>query len=198
MHKNSQLLFLKHAAPLFRPGMRVLEIGPDGHPSTYLGLVKIPNLIWETIDIFDDKRLTYRAIDEYNFPLPNDSYDLVISGQVIEHVRKTWHWIRELTRVCKPGGRIVTVNPVSWGFHQAPIDCWRIYPDGMRALHDDAGLVTEHSAAESLEPWYYSIARYSQFFLRMAVGYRRPRHGCPPIVDTLSIARKPMAQGAAA
>ncbi len=46
----------------------------------------------------------------------------------------------ELSRVVRPGGYIVTVNPVSWPYHEAPIDCWRVFPDGMQALLDDAGL----------------------------------------------------------
>ena len=36
MHTNSKLLFQKRAREFFRPGMRILEIGPDQFPSTYL------------------------------------------------------------------------------------------------------------------------------------------------------------------
>jgi hypothetical protein len=31
-------------------------------------------------------------------------------------------------------GMSSSVNPVSWVFHEAPVDCWRIYPEGMKAL----------------------------------------------------------------
>lgn len=94
----------------------------------------------ETVDLFPEPRLTYVATDEYAFPIPDESYDLVLSGQVFEHVRKIWVWMKELSRVCKAGGTVITINPVSWPYQEAPIDCWRAYPEGMCALYDDASL----------------------------------------------------------
>src|SRR6185503_10808704 len=49
-------------------------------------------------------------------------------------------WIKELSRVCKPDGHVITVNPVSWPYHAIPIDCWRAYPEGMLALYAEGGL----------------------------------------------------------
>jgi hypothetical protein len=51
MHLNSRLIFEKHAKPLFRDGMRVLEIGPDGFPSTYRRIVGNDTIAWENIDM---------------------------------------------------------------------------------------------------------------------------------------------------
>lgn len=143
MHANSRLMFEKYALPHFRAGLRVLEIGPDGFPSAYRAAVERsfgPALAWDTLDLFDEPRLTFVARSEYSFPIENDTYDVVLSGQVIEHVRKPWVWIREVARVCKTGGAVITVNPVSWPYHEAPIDCWRAFPEGMRALYDEASL----------------------------------------------------------
>jgi len=151
MHQNSKLLFQKYAIDYFRPGLRVLEIGPDGFPSAYRSMVSDRSLTWETLDIDGRPELTYTATSEYSFPIPDNSYDLVVSGQVIEHVRKIWVWIKEVARVCKVGGFVITVNPVSWPFHEAPLDCWRAYPDGMRALYEDASLDVVLSKWESLE-----------------------------------------------
>lgn len=143
MHENSRCLFRKYAVPLFTDGMRVLEIGPDALPSTYRKLVPNSNLVWDTLDIYDSPELTYPRSDVYQFAIPDAHYDMVLSGQVIEHVARIWRWMNELARVTKPGGRVVTINPVSWPYHTAPIDCWRIYPEGMKALSEDAGLVVE-------------------------------------------------------
>ncbi|MCA9031414.1 MAG: methyltransferase domain-containing protein [Planctomycetaceae bacterium] len=170
--------------------MKVLEIGPDGFPSTYRKLIDNSTLQWETIDILDDERLTHKAIDEYNFGLPDNAYDIVVSGQVIEHVRKTWRWIREVSRVCKPGGCVVTVNPVSWGYHEAPIDCWRIYPEGMKSLYDEADLEVEHCVAESLEPLSRRVSQYLKVFRKVLTGGTVAASGLPPVVDTITIGRK--------
>ena len=155
MHTNSRLLFQKRAREFFRPGMRVLEIGPDKFPSTYCSLVADRSITWDTLDIWQDARLTYSATSEYSFPAPSDTYDIVLSGQVIEHVRKIWLWIKELTRVCKVGGLVITINPVSWPYHEHPIDCWRAFPEGMRALYEDASLEVLLSIFESLEATQY-------------------------------------------
>jgi hypothetical protein len=154
MHANSILLFKKYALPHFVNGIKVLEIGPDAFPSTYKAIVGNICDCWDTLDLYQDyqdSRLTYRAPSEYSFPIADHFYDVVVSGQVIENVRKIWLWIKEVSRVCKIGGKVITINPVSWPYHEAPVDCWRIYPEGMKALCEEASLRVLHSSFESLE-----------------------------------------------
>jgi SAM-dependent methyltransferase len=154
VHSNSRLLFSKYAKGHFRSGIRVLEIGPDDFPSTYRSTVEAAGnaaAVWDTLDLYANPRLTFVAESEYRFPIADETYDVVLSGQVIEHVRKPWVWIRELARVCKAGGTVITINPVSWPYHHAPIDCWRVYPEGMKALYEEAALEVLTSLWESLE-----------------------------------------------
>ena len=187
MHLNSELLFEEYAKPLFASGMKVLEIGPDGFPSTYRKIVGDDSLTWETMDIYSSDELTYTATDEYTFPIDTGEFDIVLSGQVIEHVRKVWVWTREVARVCKQDGFVITISPVSWPYHMAPIDCWRMYPEAMEALYDDAGLDMMLSKFESLEPRkLLSPFRLLQAF-KLALG-RTPVE--LPIIDTISIGIK--------
>jgi SAM-dependent methyltransferase len=151
MHQNSRLLFEKYAIKYFSPPMKVLEIGPSGAPTAYQKIINNDTILWHTLDIRNDTRYTYSGVNEYNFPVGNESYDLILSGQVIEHVKKIWVWMKELTRICKTGGTIITINPASWHFHQSPVDCWRIFPDGMKALYEESGIEVELSVCESLE-----------------------------------------------
>lgn len=156
MHTNSLRLFQRYAAQFFKPGVKVLEIGPDTIPSTYQreGLPEGRDLTWHTLELHglgNAKKTTYVSRDEYTFPVQSNSYDVVLSGQVIEHVPKVWIWIKELSRVCKPGGYVITIAPVSWPYHEAPIDCWRIYPDGMKALYEEVQLKTLVNRFETLE-----------------------------------------------
>jgi 2-polyprenyl-3-methyl-5-hydroxy-6-metoxy-1,4-benzoquinol methylase len=69
-----------------------------------------------------------------------ERFDVVISGQTLEHVRRPWIWICQVACLCKPGGLIWLCAPNTWEFHKFPIDCWRIWPDGMRGLFQQAGL----------------------------------------------------------
>lgn len=202
MHKNSRLLFEKYAAALFTPASRVLEIGPDRSPSTYRELAGERFAAWDTLDFAarTDVPLTYRTESEYDFPVPSDTYDIVFSAQVIEHVRKPWRWMPELARICRPGGLVITINPVSWHYHESPVDCWRIYPEGMRALSEDAGLevvVSEWGNIEmgGLNRRLPRVARKQQVLQRLSgvIGMlnavvKFPVEGA---YDTITVARKP-------
>jgi SAM-dependent methyltransferase len=164
VHRNSLLVFERYAAPHFEEGSYVLEIGPDGNPSSYRRTLNGMALKWETAEL-DDSVLpdssdgwhpilnepTYRMLDEYEIPAADQTFDVVLAGNVIEHVRRPWRWLPELARVAKPGGKVILVAPISWPYHPAPYDCWRIYPDGMRALCDEAGLEVVDCHFESLE-----------------------------------------------
>jgi ubiquinone/menaquinone biosynthesis C-methylase UbiE len=151
MHLNSELLFEKYATSLFRDNIRVLEIGPSDQPSPFCQLINNPAITWETLDISSALKPTYVATNDYHFPIPDNTFDIIVSAQVIEHVKKIWLWIKEVTRVCKTGGNVITIAPVSWPFHEYPVDCWRIYADGMKALYEEANLRVEVCRTETLE-----------------------------------------------
>lgn len=206
MHDNSRLMFERYAKPLFAPGMHVLEIGATLESSTYRRSVGDPSITWETLDIADGPGVSHVARDEYRYPLPDDRYDVVISGQVAEHVRQIWRWMGELRRIVKPGGAVITISPISWPYHEAPVDCWRLYPEAMGALCEAADLKLELCRWESLEAQRYlrvrpgrgrvsssapSRRRYAIYRALSLVGY--------PVevaYDMLSVARKPLAHGA--
>jgi len=199
MHLNSKLLIQKYAKPYFKKGFKVLEIGPDQFPSTIENLIG-ESLIWHTLNIFDDQRLTFPLSPEYAFPINDGEYDIVISANVIEHVKMIWKWVPELARVTKKGGNVITVNPVSWGYHEDPVDCWRIYPEGMKTLYNEAGLTVNHSITENLESMHlynkpFNILKmwpgtsmHSKKFkeiIKMAIGYP-----VTAAIDTITIGTK--------
>lgn len=66
--------------------------------------------------------------------LKSCSADVVISGQVFEHVEFFWLTIMEIMRVLKPGGCCCIIAPSSGFPHRYPVDCWRFYEDGMKAM----------------------------------------------------------------
>ena len=159
MHLNSGLLFKKYAAPFFKDNIKVLEIGPSSFPSPYQQLVDNKTIQWDTIDFSNSdfidpnavNNLTYQLTSLYEFPFADNSYDIIVSGQVLEHVEKIWVWMKELKRITKQDGLIVTINPVSWPYHEAPIDCWRAFPSGVKALANEVDLDVELCLFDSLE-----------------------------------------------
>jgi SAM-dependent methyltransferase len=203
MHLNSKLLFEKYAVPFFRVNHRVLEISPDAIPSSFRECVRETGIQWETLELRRADRPTpapgvsHIAEREYSFPIPENTYDVVLSGQVIEHVRKIWVWVRELARICRPGGVVITICPVSWPYHEDPVDCWRIYPEGMRALCEEAGLQPVVIECQNLEPpvklrekrWF--LAKQAAKGLIGLEPFLAPfAQAWAPTLDTIAIARK--------
>jgi hypothetical protein len=46
------------------------------------------------MDIVPNENLTYYADSQYSFPIPDNSFDVVLKGQVMEHVTKPWVWVK--------------------------------------------------------------------------------------------------------
>jgi SAM-dependent methyltransferase len=75
------------------------------------------------------------------------AFDVVISGQCVEHVAYPWRWIKDVARLMRNNGLLWLCAPNTEVFHEHPIDAWRVWPDGMKALFEEAGLITEHCRA---------------------------------------------------
>ena len=66
--------------------------------------------------------------------IQDESFDVVISGQTLEHVEAPWLAAKAMERVCRKDGLYVVIVPSRCDYHPYPLDCWRIFPDGMRYL----------------------------------------------------------------
>lgn len=53
----------------------------------------------------------YCLADLYNLPHADDSFDMVVMREVIEHVKSPEKMVREVSRVLKPNGRFVLTTP---------------------------------------------------------------------------------------
>ena len=67
-------------------------------------------------------------------------YDVVISGQVMEHVLRPWEWLKALAGVYRH--YICIIAPNTWEEHKYPLDTYRYFPDGMRDLFNYAGITS--------------------------------------------------------
>jgi ubiquinone/menaquinone biosynthesis C-methylase UbiE len=59
----------------------------------------------------DVSNLSYQVENALELTFPNESFDMVISMEVIEHVGKPWTMMQEIHRVLKPGGKLVMTFP---------------------------------------------------------------------------------------
>jgi SAM-dependent methyltransferase len=74
---------------------------------------------------------------------PDNSFDTVVSTEVLEHVPDPQRALREMFRVVKPGGFVIVSTPLYWPRHEVPYDFFRYPYDGLLHLCKEAGLELE-------------------------------------------------------
>jgi SAM-dependent methyltransferase len=111
-------------------GSAVVEGGPSyrelfvAAPWRYIGLDTARG---DNVDIVPS--------DPYRWDmLPDESVDVVVSGQAFEHIEFPWLTIVEIARILRPGGLAAITAPSAGPVHRFPLDCWRYYPDALPAL----------------------------------------------------------------
>jgi len=123
--------------------LQVIDIGArsvDGG-SGYCGLFAREKWSYRGLDVEAGQNVDVVVSDPYSWTaLDSESMDVAVSGQVLEHVEFPWLTVSEVARVLKPGGVFCLIVPSAGPEHRYPLDCWRIYPDGIRALAKHAGL----------------------------------------------------------
>lgn len=77
-----------------------------------------------------------RNVDIVGFESIKKKFDVIISGQVMEHVNRPWDWLASLTAYFTK--YICIIAPNTHPEHKHPIDTYRYFPDGMRDLFDYA------------------------------------------------------------
>jgi SAM-dependent methyltransferase len=147
-------------------GRRVLEVGSldvNGSPRLLLEAHKPASYVG--IDIVDgpgvDKICSAeRIVEEFG---PN-SFDVVVSTEMMEHVRDWRLILSNMKRSLVPGGLLV-VTTRSFGFphHDYPADYWRYELSDMRILFGD--LTIERLEADAPDsPGVFIVARKPQQF----------------------------------
>jgi SAM-dependent methyltransferase len=87
-------------------------------------------------DIQPGPLITYVCPAE-ELTVPDASVDLVLSTQVLEHVRNPHRALQEIARVLRPGGYAFVTTHGVWPFHPHPTDYWRWTQQGFEALFQD-------------------------------------------------------------
>jgi SAM-dependent methyltransferase len=119
----------------------IFDLGSQNIGGSYKPIFDSPNWKYCGVDVEAGENVDIILRNAYSWDeIQSSSVDVLISGQTLEHIEYFWITIMEIARVLKSGGICCLVAPSSGYEHRYPVDCWRFYPDGMRAIAEFAKL----------------------------------------------------------
>jgi len=139
MHASSyetmRILLDRHRALL--PGRpRVADVGASDVNGTYKPLLA-GWADYTGIDLAAGPNVDLIAAP---YEVPGAPYDAILCGQVLEHTEDMPRLVAAIAAALRLGGVCFLAAPHTWEEHRYPVDCWRIFPDGMEWLLRGAAL----------------------------------------------------------
>jgi SAM-dependent methyltransferase len=121
--------------------LSILDLGSQDVNGTYKPLFDRPNWKYHGCDTVKGKNVDIVLDNPYDWKaIKSCSYNVLISGQAFEHIEYFWITMMEIARVLKPEGICCIIAPSGGILHSYPVDCWRFYNDGFKALSEYAKL----------------------------------------------------------
>lgn len=139
MHETSWRKMGELMGKFCGPGQTVLDCGSamasEGLQKSYREIAEEMKMLYLGFDAQEGKNVDLVG-DIYTLAsqLGENYADVVISGQMLEHLEMPLAAAQEMKLAVKPGGIVIWIAPWQYGEHRYPIDCWRVLPDGMRFL----------------------------------------------------------------
>lgn len=122
----------------------VLDVGCGQSP--YKFLLNKANTSYKGIDIIDADNFDYRnnditPFDGQNIPFDNETFDVIICTEVLEHVYEHQALVNEMYRVCKSGAKGIITIPFSARYHYIPFDYFRYTPAALKKIFSAFSLI---------------------------------------------------------
>jgi SAM-dependent methyltransferase len=118
-------------------GAALLDFGCAEKPYEALFLEKFERYIGA--DLPGNPMAELEVAPDGTLGVDDESYDGVLSTQVLEHVGSPEVYLKEAFRVLKPGGHMVLSTHGFWPYHPVPTDYWRWTLDGLERILQEAG-----------------------------------------------------------
>lgn len=77
--------------------------------------------------------------DGKKFPFDENEMDCVLATEVFEHVFEPERFLSEVSRVLKPGGKLLITVPFAWPEHEQPFDYSRYTSFGLKYILEKNG-----------------------------------------------------------
>lgn len=128
--------------------LRVLDFGCGGSPYRSL----FPKANYNRADCAGIANLDYVINAEGAIDETDNTFDLILSTQVLEHVPDPAGYLAEARRLLKPGGLLLCSTHGSFEDHACPDDFWRWTSEGLRRTLIAAGFTVEQMSKLTTGP----------------------------------------------
>lgn len=128
--------------------LRVLDFGCGGSPYRSL----FPKANYNRADCAGIANLDYVINEDGAIDEPDNTFDLILSTQVLEHVPDPATYLAEARRLLKPGGLLLCSTHGSFEDHACPDDFWRWTSEGLRRTLIAAGFAVEQMSKLTTGP----------------------------------------------
>jgi len=128
----------------------ILDLGSQDINGSYRPLFDRPPWKYIGVDLAPGNNVDVVLAEPYDWhEFSPESADVIVAGQTFEHTEFVWETMRQIARTLKLNAICCIIVPSSGPEHRFPVDCWRMYPDGLRALARYARL----DVAEAWTQW---------------------------------------------
>jgi len=108
--------------------LTLLDYGCGVSPYRHL----FPNSIYRRADAMDADDLDYRIGEDQSIPEKPETFDLILSTQVLEHVPEPQLYLAECHRLLRRGGRLILSTHGTFEEHGMPYDFRRWTVEGLK------------------------------------------------------------------
>lgn len=131
---------IKYFSQEIKENVKILDVGYGIKP--YKNLFKTDKYFGidiETSGHSNDAKYADKFYDGKNIPFEDNSFDVIICTQVLEHTEEPQTLIKEIYRVMKKDSVAFLTIPFVGNEHEQPYDFWRFTQFGNKKLLEEAG-----------------------------------------------------------
>jgi SAM-dependent methyltransferase len=142
--------FIQNSSKLIKETDRVLDAGAGDCPHKKYFIASK----YESTDINGSNHTFLCNIE--NIPVSDETYDVIINTQVLEHVENPQKAIHEFYRILRPGGKLFLTAPQGWKLHGEPNNFFYFTKYGLHLLFRNAGFSVIYIESQGGVFWYIS------------------------------------------